>query len=89
MVPVGIAAAVGVAVWMGLPATEQTGGTGGKKLVAVVSKPVEKVVPVVAGGGMNGAAAALERGKYAYLDRDANRLFMFVADQIPNFGEQK
>jgi hypothetical protein len=31
----------------------------------------------------------LERGKYAYLDRDANRLLTFVADQIPSFPQPK
>jgi hypothetical protein len=29
---------------------------------------------------------ALEERKYAYLDRDAERLLVFVADQVPDFS---
>ena len=41
--------------------------------------------PQVAAPRLDPASSAIEQRKFAYLDRDANRLFTFVSKQIPTF----
>ena len=85
-VPVGIAAAIAVATWIALqppPVAQPAPGFAGSKPTpqpkVAVSQPVPDTTDV--------ATAALDKGKFAYLDRDASRLFTFVADQIPSLPQ--
>jgi hypothetical protein len=86
-VPVGVAAAVAVAAWMSLqgPPTEPAAP---QKIAG--EHPTAPVLPVPIGPQIQGPAQAtndsLEERKYAYLDRDAQHLLTFLADQLPDFG---
>jgi hypothetical protein len=87
-VPGAIAAAIAIATWMALrPPQAQPA-----QVITVASRPgpmPEIPLPQLNSPSTDVATAALERGQFAYLDRDANRLFTFVADQIPSFPEHK
>ena len=88
VVGIGVAAAVALGAWlmMRVPVTPE-------------SPEPQIVMPVKADVPGNGdwqvgspialpAATVLDERKYAYLDRDAKRLLIFVADQFPEFPSQ-
>ena len=81
--PLGIAAAVAVVAWM---AVSRNGTIAPPPLRSIANSqpskvretPNEKVLPT---------ADDISQAKYAYLDRDAQRFFMFVADQLPTLPD--
>jgi hypothetical protein len=86
--PAGIAAAVAVATWIALrPAAPNPPQQIVRQPVPTQPAPIPEAPASLTPADI--ATNTLERGKYAYLDRDANRLFTFVANQIPSFPEPK
>ena len=78
----GMAAVVALGVWLVVRAPEMP--------VAPAPSIVGDGVPAIPGNISPGidaqaTAGALDERKYAYLDRDAKRLLVFVADQFPEF----
>jgi len=82
-IPLGLAAAVALGAWLIVRTPEP----------AIVPKQqmVYDTVPNIPANPIVVApkTTALEERKYAYLDRDAQRLLMFVADQLPDLPQQK
>jgi hypothetical protein len=87
-IPAGIAAALAVGTWLALRPTHHPNFPAPKITSQTQSAPIIPT-PQPAPTSTDIATTTLERGKYAYLDRDANRLFTFVADQIPSFPQRK
>ena len=88
-VPLGLAAAVALGVWLNLRTPDQRD----QPQTAIVETNIP-TLPAHILPGLDPKVAtpttnALEAGKYAYLDRDAHKLIIFVADQLPDFSEQK
>ncbi len=82
--PAGLAAAAALGVWVLVHSGNRPADNTGRIVKDPVPAVPEIVEPVRAHLG-SPAAEALEEGKYAYLDRDAERLVVFVARQIPTF----
>ncbi len=89
-IPAGIAAAVAFGTWIALR-SPQTPPAPTPKIASRPTPPQLPAIPLPQSNPLSTdvASAALERGQFAYLDRDANRLFTFVADQIPSFPQRK
>jgi hypothetical protein len=85
-VPLGVAAAAALAAWLILH-PPQTPQTPVPEMVQIQPTPV---LPSPIGREIQGPARAtsdsLEERKYAYLDRDAQRLLTFLANQLPDFN---
>jgi hypothetical protein len=81
---IGVAAALALGAWLIMRAPE-TPETPGPRIVT----PVEPKVPAIEEWQSSPialpATTVLDERKYAYLDRDAKRLLLFVADQFPEF----
>jgi len=88
-VPLGVAAAVALAMWLIVRPSDvshppQDAVAGGK-----VPELPAQLVPSIDAQVAAPTVRTLEEGKYAYLDRDARKLMLFVADQLPDFPQQK
>ena len=77
------AAAIGVAAWVALKPSTLPEQRAPEIVQNQDVAPPTLVTPVQQ---LLGGAKTLEEGKYGYLDRDAQRLAIFVADQLPTFG---
>jgi hypothetical protein len=87
-VGVGVAAAVAIGAWLMVrtPATPEAPETP-------MANSGAPGIPENLGTGIDpqvtlSTAGALDERKYAYLDRDAMRLLVFVADQLPEFPQE-
>jgi hypothetical protein len=87
--PLAAAAVVALATWLLLrPATEKPASRIVENPHPPTPAPSVLPVPEIPGGTASQDLAefttqALDRGKFAYLDRDAERLLTFVARQLP------
>ena len=88
--PLGLAAAVALGAWLIVRAPDQPikAPTNMANNNDVPPLP-RNLVPVLDSRVAAPTTSALEERKYAYLDRDAQRLLLFVADQIPDFPQSK
>jgi hypothetical protein len=94
--PIAVAAAVGLAAWITFqPATTDPGSklvnnppAKTPELITPRSPVVPPVPQVTFAASMAPSTSALEKRKYAYLDRDARKLFSFVANQLPSVPAQ-
>jgi hypothetical protein len=90
--PLGIAAAAAFATWLFLhtPTTPSTPQPEIVQTAPLPSLPENLTHPLTPALDPDLAAStsdSLEQRKYAYLDRDAQRLFTFVANQFPDFPQ--
>jgi hypothetical protein len=89
-VPLAAAAAIAVVAWISLhpeqPAAKEN--LVQVKTPKVTPKPSPLEIPEVTTPELAGTNA-IEDAKYAYLDRDARKLWMFVASQIPELPAEK
>ena len=76
--PLGLAAAVALGAWLLIKAPAPPPAPAPE--LAIPSVPKIELQNRVAP-----AEAALDQQKYAYLDRDAQNLVIFIADQLPQF----
>lgn len=86
--PVAAAAGVALAAWLILrPAAVEPA----PRPVAGGSEHIMVNMPQIAvtQRPLDATTSALEERKYAYLDRDARKLLVFVADQLPSLPEGK
>jgi hypothetical protein len=87
-VGIGVAAAVALGAWMMMrvPVTPESP----EPLIVTPVKPEAPGNEDWQAGSPIAlpAATVLDERKYAYLDRDAKRLLIFVADQFPEFPSQ-
>jgi hypothetical protein len=93
--PLAIAAVVALATWLLLqPAAEKSAPR--KVENPSPQTPVQSIlaIPEIPGGSApqdltQATTNALDRGKFAYLDRDAEKLLTFVARQLPSLPPQQ
>ena len=82
------AAAIAIVAWIALRSTSDE-KPAPKNIVQKIS-PIPGIpqAPQVVARPVDSTTAALDKGKYAYLDRDAQKLVSFVTNQFPSFPTQ-
>jgi hypothetical protein len=88
-VPLGLAAAVALGAWLILRTPDMRDQPPQAVVETNVPPLPAHMLPGIDTKVTAPTTSALDAGKYAYLDRDAHKLFIFVADQLPDFSEQK
>jgi hypothetical protein len=81
----GVAAAVAVGMWLVVRTPERPETPGQQIAIPAKSQVPENIVSGIDRNMTESTTGALAERKYAYLDRDARKLFVFVADQFPEF----
>jgi len=85
--PLAAAAAVVIVAWIVLHPVPPA-PTGGRIVNKIERPPSPLEMPKIETSPLAGTNA-IEDAKFAYLDRDARKLWMFVASQIPELPEEK
>ena len=91
VIPLAAAAALALATWHSLrPAPTPEDGPpqpiAVQNLPSLPTVPTDLLDPV---RQLTPSADTLDQAKFAYLDRDARRLALFVADQLPTFTPEE